>query len=221
MVLMATDGEPDKGGNGHRIVVTGGPGAGKTTAADLFRRELGERVVIVPEAATLLFGGGFPRHHDPDAVKAAQRAIYYVQRGLEDTQAAQYPGRVLICDRGTVDGSCYWPKDGDFFADVGSSLEEELARYDAVIFFETAAAGRLPIIEGGNPVRIEGLDEAIDLDRRLRRLWHHHPRFFYVPHHESFFKKLAFGLVSLEGVVAQLDDLIEEAPSAPGLEVDP
>ncbi len=44
-----------------RIVLTGGPGGGKTTAADLFRREIGDRVVIVPEAATILFQGGFPR----------------------------------------------------------------------------------------------------------------------------------------------------------------
>ena len=47
-----------------RIVLTGGPGGGKTTAADLFRRELGERVVVVPESATILFGGGFPRAGD-------------------------------------------------------------------------------------------------------------------------------------------------------------
>ncbi len=191
--------------NGHRIVVTGGPGAGKTTAADLFRRELGERVVVVPEAATLLFSGGFPRHEDPDALKAAQRAIYFVQRGLEDTQKAQYPGRVLICDRGTVDGACYWPEPRkDFFADVGTSLEKELTRYDAVIFFETAAAGGLQI-EGGNPTRVEDLRTAVELDHRLREMWSEHPRFFFVPHHISFFKKIAYGLASLEGVVAQLD----------------
>ena len=41
--------------------ITGGPGGGKTTAADLFRREIGERFAIVPEAATLFFPGGFPR----------------------------------------------------------------------------------------------------------------------------------------------------------------
>lgn len=196
----------EKPTNGHRIVVTGGPGAGKTTAADLFRRELGDQVVVVPEAATLLFSGGFPRHDDPDAVKAAQRAIYFVQRGLEDTQSAQYPGRVLICDRGTVDGACYWPNSGDeFFRDVGTTLEHELARYDAVIFFETAAAGGLQI-EGGNPVRTESLEAAVEIDRQLRQLWSEHPRYFFVPHHMSFFKKIAFGLVSLESVVAQLDD---------------
>ncbi len=130
-----------------RVVVTGGPGGGKTTAADLFRREIGDRVVIVPETATLLFSGGFPRPtpegHD-DAVRSAQQAIFHVQRNLEDIQSAHYPDRVLLCDRGTVDGGAYWP-DGadDYFASVGSTHEAELRRYDAVLFFETAAAGVL------------------------------------------------------------------------------
>lgn len=82
-----------------RIVVTGGPGGGKTTAADLFRREIGESVVVVPESATLLFGGGFPRSAELHARAAAQRAIYHVQRNLEDVQSALYPDRVLLCDR--------------------------------------------------------------------------------------------------------------------------
>ena len=51
-----------------RIVLTGGPGGGKTTAADLFRREIGEGVVIVPEAATMMFSGGFPRHQQQDSL---------------------------------------------------------------------------------------------------------------------------------------------------------
>ena len=65
-----------------RIVLTGGPGGGKTTAADLFRREIGERVVVVPEAATLLFLGGFPRSVEPAALRSAQSAIYHVQTQL-------------------------------------------------------------------------------------------------------------------------------------------
>jgi DNA helicase TIP49 (TBP-interacting protein) len=80
-----------------RIVLTGGPGGGKTTAADLYRREIGDDVVVVPEAATLLFSGGFPRAPGELARQAAQRAIFHVQRGLEDVQSAQYPGRILLC----------------------------------------------------------------------------------------------------------------------------
>src|SRR6187402_3279455 len=69
-----------------RIAMTGGPGGGKTTAADLFRRELGEQVVIVPESATILFGGGFPRSTEGAARSSAQAAIFHVQRNLEDVQ---------------------------------------------------------------------------------------------------------------------------------------
>ena len=191
-------------GNCCRIVLTGGPGGGKTTAADLFRREIGDRVVIVPEAATILFQGGFPRSKSPEASRYAQRTIYHVQRNLEDVQASLYPGRTLLCDRGTVDGAAYWPGgDGDYFHAVGSTLEKELGRYDAVIFFESAAVGGTSI-EGGNPIRNETLEEAVDLDYKIRRLWMHHPRFILVPHNPSFFKKISFGLAALEGIVSQL-----------------
>jgi predicted ATPase len=194
-----------KPGNGRcRIVLTGGPGGGKTTAADLFRREIGERVVIVPEAATLLFLGGFPRAETPLARKAAQRAIYHVQRNLEDVQSALYPERILLCDRGTLDGAAYWPGEPEeFFTAIGTTLEAELARYDAVIFFETAAKGHIQI-EGGNPARTEGEEQALALDTRLRAIWQQHERFVLVPHSPSFFRKITFGLATLESLVAQL-----------------
>lgn len=186
-----------------RIALTGGPGGGKTTAADLFRREIGEAVAIVPESATTLFMGGFPRTDDPIARRAVQTAIFHVQRNLEDVQRALYPDRVLICDRGTVDGAAYWP-DGpdDFFAALGTSLDAELIRYDAVLFFETAALGDMSI-EGGNPTRIEDNVAARALDRRLRSLWSKHPRCIVVPHSASFFKKITFGLAALEGLVTE------------------
>jgi predicted ATPase len=198
-------------GNGRmRIVLTGGPGGGKTTAADLFQREIGDHVVVVPEAATLLFAGGFPRVDEPEAARAVQRAIYHVQRNLEDVQSARFPGKILICDRGTVDGAAYWPDAPDgFFASMGSSMEAELERYDAVIFFETAAAGDVHI-QGNNPHRIEDGETARALDKRLRQLWMRHPRFVLVPHNASFFKKIVSGLASIESIVAQLEAIARD-----------
>jgi len=187
-----------------RLVLTGGPGGGKTTAADLFRRELGERVVIVPESATILFAGGFPRTRELEARRAAQTAIFQVQRNIEDVQSVLFPDRILLCDRGTVDGAAYWPNhDRDFFESMGTSYEAELARYDAVVFFETAAVAGSSI-EGGNPVRNESLAEAVELDRKLRELWSRHPRFLLVPHSTSFLRKITTGLALLESLVAEL-----------------
>ena len=187
-----------------RIVVTGGPGGGKTTAADMFRREIGERVVVVPEAATMMFSGGFPRYDEEHAIHAAQRAIFHVQRSLEDVQAAAYPGRILLCDRGTVDGAAYWPGSTDaFFEAMETSLADELTRYDGVIFFESAAVGGLAI-EGGNPIRRESIEEAALLDARLREVWKAHSRFRLVPHQPSFLAKISAGVAILEEMVTSL-----------------
>lgn len=185
-----------------RVVLTGGPGGGKTTAADLYRREIGDEVVVVPEAATLLYLGGFPRGGDVGVRKVTQRAIYNVQINLEDAQSAHYQSRVLLCDRGTVDGAVYWPGDpSEFFAHLGTSLEKELSRYDAVIFFETAAVGGISI-EGGNPTRIESIEEALALDHKLKKLWSQHPNFIFVPHNVSFIRKVNSGLEELARIVS-------------------
>lgn len=185
----------------QRIVLTSGPGGGKTTAADLMRRELGDGIVVVPEAATILFAGGFPRVAADAAREATQRAIYAVQRNLEDVQAALYPERLQLCDRGTIDGAAYWPEGpADFFAAMGTTQRDEMARYDAVIFFETAAVGGIAV-EGGNPHRVESNAAAVDLDLRLRALWGPHPRFYLVAHETSFLRKISAGLAILQAVV--------------------
>lgn len=184
-----------------RVVLTGGPGAGKTTAADLLRREVGDRIVVVPETATMLFGGGFPRREEPQAKCRAQEAIFHVQRRLEEVFALTYPDRVLLCDRGTVDGAVYYPGEvDDYFAGLGTTLEAELARYDHVIFFETAAVGGISI-EGGNPVRNESETQAVAIDAALRTLWEKHPCFTLIEHQRSFLDKTFAAVKLLERII--------------------
>ena len=153
--------------------------------------------VIVPEAATLLFKGGFPRSNDPYILEATQKAIYEVQKSLENVQNVHYPGRFLLCDRGTLDSAIYWPYGSDdFLARMNSSLETELNRYSAVVFFQSAAVGN-SAIDDGNPVRNESLEEAKILDEKLFTLWSQHPNFHHIPHEKSFFEKIkkAFHLI--------------------------
>lgn len=40
---------------------------------------------------------------------------------------------IVPCDRGTVGASAYWPGPGDFWAEVGTTLQEQSRRYDAFI----------------------------------------------------------------------------------------
>lgn len=188
-----------------KIALTGGPGGGKATAADFFRRELGDEIVIVPEAATILYSGGFPRSNNVEVMKATQRAIYHVQKNLEDVQSYYYQGRVLMCDRGTVDGAAYWPleKKEDFFTHMKTTFEAELKRYDGVIFFETAAVGGSSI-EGGNPIRTESMKEAVLLDQELKALWSQHPNFHFISHSPSFIHKINQGLMVMYDLLNSL-----------------
>lgn len=94
-----------------------------------------------------------------------QRAIYHVQLNLEGTQAAHFCGRaVLLCDRGTADGAAYVDSPEEWCASIGTTLDAELERYDAVLFFESAAKTNHSIngtmLEGGNRARTEDQAEA-------------------------------------------------------------
>ncbi len=186
-----------------RIVLTGGPGGGKSTVAQLFHQGC-EGALLVPEAATLVFSMGFPRGEHAGIKRHCQRAIYHFQRNLEDAHAATGVGRVLLCDRGTLDGVAYWPGTPEsFLKDVRSSLAGEFARYDAVVFMETVAVGGISI-RGGNPHRNESIEEACRLDRRLKRVWQRHGNFFHVPHDNSFEKKLERTLGVLFEIVREI-----------------
>jgi hypothetical protein len=145
-------------------------------------------VRIVPEAAGVVFGGGFPRTEVLAARAAAQRAIYFVQRELEVAVMAE-DAAITLCDRGTVDGQAYWPGPGELWAAVGTSRDAELARYDAVIHLRTPAA------DGGynrqNPLRVETAAQAALIDERIAHAWSGHPRRFEVASTPDFLAKAA------------------------------
>lgn len=185
-----------------RIVLTGGPGGGKTTALDLIRREFGGQITTVPEAATMIFSGGIARTNDDHVLKTQQTAIYHLQKYLEDIQRATYPNSIILCDRGSLDGLAYWPGSyEDYFQTMKTTIEEEFARYDAVIFFETAAKSG-ESIKSNNPIRNESEKAAIALDDKLQQVWSQHPNYNLVNSAESFIKKVMFGINTVEDVIA-------------------
>jgi predicted ATPase len=183
----------------RRIVLTGGPCAGKTTITQVLEKAFAEQVVIVPEAASLLFRGGFPRWGDTLAAEALQRAIYRVQVENEVAHAAHFPGRALVMDRGTLDGAAYWPAGPEaFFRSVGSSLETELARYDLVIYLESAGREAFEQHHLRNPARTETWEEAAALDAATRAQWERHARLVVVHNNTSFSAKIAAVLTAVE-----------------------
>ena len=175
----------------RRVVLTGGPGAGKTAILELIRQSFCAHVKVLPESAGIVFGGGFPRGEGTGRQQAAQRAIFYVQRELEIEADAGNPA-IVLCDRGTVDGAAYWPGAQDFWSSVGTSLDEQLRRYDAVIHLRTPAAA--DGYNHQNPLRIESATEALGIDARIARAWERHPRRFVVEASSDFLDKAARAL---------------------------
>jgi predicted ATPase len=180
----------------RRVVLTGGPGAGKTAVLELIRQSFCVHVKVLPESAGIVFGGGFPRGESLGLRQAAQRAIFYMQRELEAAADAENPA-VVLCDRGTVDGAAYWPGPDDFWSSVGTTLGEQLHRYDAVIHL------RPPALTSGynheNPLRTESAEEATAIDAKIAHVWESHPRRFVVDATPDFLGKAARALEILRG----------------------
>lgn len=176
----------------RRIVLTGGPGAGKTAVLEMVRTSLCQHVHVLPETASIVFAGGFPRHDDATCRRAAQRAIFHVQRELEITGEA-HNAAIVLCDRGTIDGLAYWPAPVEgFWESAGTTLEAELARYDSVIHLRTPTRGRG--YNHVNPVRTESAHDAAQIDERILAAWSGHPRRFVIDATGEFLDKAAQAL---------------------------
>ena len=100
-----------------KIVLTGGPGGGKTTSMEKLRTFLsdrGYRVYTIPEAATIFFANGTAFadfEGKEETLIDFQIGILSTQMHMEDTfeMMARATGQpaVLLCDRGAMDGSAY------------------------------------------------------------------------------------------------------------------
>ncbi len=181
----------------RRVVVTGGPGGGKTALLEVVRAHFCEHVVVLPEAATIVFGGGFPRRDGECARRGAQLAIYHVQDQLERVELEERRAAIVLCDRGVVDGAAYWPGAREaYWERIGETSERALARYAAVIHMRT------PDARGGydhsNPLRTESAAEAAQIDRAVLALWDAHPHRTVIESSETFLVKLRRALAAID-----------------------
>lgn len=165
------------------IVLTGGPGGGKTTLIEELAHDPGWRgsFLALPEA---IFAAGQVGVSSRE--RLFQKLMVETQCGLEDALARSLDHsdpRFILCHRGTLDPLAYWldrgwPED-EFFTFTGTKREDHYRRYSAVIQLVTAADGaeehyaRWP--EAHRPERFE---DAIRLDALLHQVWRDHPRYF-------------------------------------------
>jgi predicted ATPase len=170
------------------VVVTGGPGAGKTAVLEVAQRQLCRHVVVLPEAASILWRGQFPRHPTIPGRRAAQRAIVKLQVEMQRMTIEEGHAAMILCDRGTLDGLAYWPgTEREYFEDNATTKERELARYATVLHLQTPSAEHGYI---SSLYRIETAAEAAAIDARIGLAWTGHPRRFVVNSNDEFVAKL-------------------------------
>lgn len=162
----------------HKVVITGGPCAGKSSVLSSLKNK--SDYFVVPEVATILMQQvGLTATM---SVGTFQRTLYNVQKTIENAamrQAIKECKRCVVVDRGTLDSVAFLEGgEAEFEKLLGVSVESELQSYDLVI--------QLPILEyadyvankGSNPVRTENYEEAYRIDHVLEGVWSKHDQYF-------------------------------------------
>lgn len=194
-----------------KVVLTGGPAAGKSTIIRRIDESYSGLAQTVPEAALMLLDNGFPLpgpnlDWSEDWQQALQDAILPLQRSLEDTYAmtAKKLGRkVLICDRGLLDGAAYTngglPK---YLERYQLNYYDTLERYKAVWHLGSTALTQPKIYEQQG--RMENLERAKKLETATLGAWKHHPNRLIIPAEGNLGNKI-------DRVLSLLDTILETA----------
>lgn len=184
----------------RKIVVTGGPCGGKTTALSRIQRDLshlGYTVLIVPETATALISGGvapWTCGTNEEYQKCQMRLQLEKERVFEQA-ARTMEGKkiVIVCDRGELDNKAYMTEEE--FARVlgylGVSEAELRDSYDAVFHLVTAAKGAEEFYTlDNNGARYESVEEAAALDDKFIEAWTGHPHLRVIDNRGDFEGKM-------------------------------
>lgn len=192
--------EGDKHMNITKIVITGGPCAGKTTAMSWIQNyftKLGYRVLFVPETATELITGGvapWTCGANTDYQKC-QMKLQIEKEKIFSQAAATMPAEkiLIVCDRGTLDNKAYMT-DLEFacvLEALDCNLVELRDHYDAVFHLVTAAKGAEQFYTtANNTARTETPEQAAALDDKLIAAWTGHPHLRIIDNATDFESKL-------------------------------
>lgn len=183
-----------------KIVITGGPCAGKSTAMSWVQNafsKMGYVVLFVPETATELITGGvapWTCGTNADYQKCQLKLQMEKEKIFEQAARTMTAEKVLIvCDRGTLDNKAYMNEVefAEAMKFIGSNEVDLRDNYDAVFHLVTAAKGAAEFYTtANNSARTETVAEATALDNRLISSWTGHPHFRVIDNSTSFEDKM-------------------------------
>lgn len=183
-----------------KIVITGGPCAGKSTALSRIQEEfttLGYTVLFVPETATELINGGIAPwtcKNSDEFQKYLMQLQINKEKLFEKAASSMHTDKVLIvCDRGMLDNKAYMSNEGfnDALLDLNLNEIELRDSYDAVFHLVTAANGAEEYYtKANNTARTETPEQARKIDEKLISSWTGHPHFRVIDNSIDFDGKI-------------------------------
>lgn len=184
----------------YKIVITGGPCAGKTTAMSWIQNTFSQKgycVLFVPETATELISGGVAPW-TCNTNKDYQECQMKLQSCKEAVfiQAAQHMPQekiLIVCDRGMLDNKAYMSNEEfhDILQQMGLNEVELRDDYDAIFHLVTAAKGAQEFYTlANNGARIETVEQASVLDDKLIAAWTGHPYLHIIDNSTNFEEKM-------------------------------
>ena len=204
-----------------KIVLTGGPCAGKTTALVKVIEHFssrGYKVFTIPEVPTIFLQAGMDYlTKNQDWFYEGEKSTLEIQLAFEDdfTRMAQTINGpvVIICDRGALDISAYLPTEmWEKITGLCDVTTQQLRdRYDAVLHLVSAADGAEQYYNTtSNEVRTEGIEKARLLDRKVIQAWTGHPHLRVINNHDNFDTKINRVLKEISAVLGLPQPITEE-----------
>ena len=209
-----------------KIVITGGPCGGKSTAMSWIQNrftELGYTVLFVPETATELISSGvapWTCNTNLD-YQACQMTLQMEKEKIWRQAADHMPGDkfLIVCDRGEFD---------TLMERLGWDETQLRDSYDAVFHLVTAAKGAEEFYTtANNAARYETPEQAAVMDDRLIAAWTGHPHLRIIDNSTDFEGKMVRLLSELISFLGEPDPyeierrFLIEYPDIEALEKDP
>ena len=202
-----------------KIVLTGGPGSGKSMTIEALKAKLctgearyelgGRRCLFLSETASELILGG--------VAPSTCRSVYDFQSILFDlqlekerafdeaTRRIEADDFILFYDRGLIDGGAYICDEefGRLLEEKKTSVAKIYGRYDAVFALQTPDEY---YSVSNNPARSESPGTAKIVNERTIALWKGHPNMTMIPSAPTFEEKFEVLFKALKAYIDSRTD---------------
>lgn len=176
-----------------RIVLAGGPCAGKSVALEIIPKRLPDyKFIIVPEAASIVLAGTGGRYGKDTQDRIFKLKMHHEQVAHTKASNSSHKYNIILYDRGLLDGlvyqkSTYYQR----LADFSMTHEDAKARYDHVIYMYSAARGATEHYSNEtNLNRTESVDRAAHICRKTEAAWQQHPNVTVIDNSTDFAGKI-------------------------------